>query len=83
MMIGQYPDLGAALDPRLFEQPEAPELEFMAKTFDCGDPAPEVLVERDNQLTEWLNEGWQIDEHLVCGYLMTVVFSREKETEEA
>lgn len=82
MNIGQYPDLGNPFNLGLLDPQETPDLEFMTKSFDYGDPAPEILEERDKQITQWLNDGWQIDEHLSCGYIMTIVFSREKETEE-
>lgn len=83
MNIGQYPDLGAALNPALFgDLPDPPEYEFMAATLDYTDKSSAAILARDEQMTEWLNDGWQIDDHLVCPPLVTLYLSREKETEE-
>lgn len=83
MNIGQFPGLGATLDPGLLDQLDPPEYEFMAATLDYTDTSSAGILARDEQMTEWLNEGWQIDDHLVCPPLVTLFMSREKEGEEA
>lgn len=57
------------------------ELEFKTATFAMGDAQVDAQV--DAQITEWLNDGWRIHDHMTCAPFVKIIFHREKETTES
>ena len=62
-----------------FNEPE-PELEFEQFTFECISPT--LTIGAMKTVLNFLNEGWQIDDKIVCPPYVMIIFSREKETTE-
>ena len=66
-----------------FEDPE-PELEFYVMPFDFSPGQPDIDGYWSNaeQITRKLNDGWQIDDKIICPPFVMIIFSREKETQD-
>ena len=57
------------------EEPEV-DLEFIALTVKVSD---DERSSPDGKITQMLNEGWQLDDKIICRPFVTLIFSREKE----
>jgi len=66
---------------------ESPELEFKVMDFSMAPPQSFGMVknqtERNQEIEALLNDGWQIDEKIICPPYVMIIFSREKETNES
>jgi hypothetical protein len=56
-----------------------PNLEFDVKTFELHR---DVARANDAGMRDLLNNGWWLTDKIICPPFVTVIFSREKETEE-
>ncbi len=69
-----------AIDLEL-EEPEV-DLEFKAQTFRFMDGGQFSNDVNDQNVTDLLNIGWQIDDKIVCPPFAMLILSREKEEKE-
>jgi len=67
-----------------FNEPEPPEFEFDVISFvaphNIAQITDEDIKNLNDRLRGFLNDGWQIIEKIVCPPLVTIIFSRLKET---
>ena len=54
------------------------EWEHKASTFDTAAPQ----LQMDRYIEQMLDDGWNLFSDIVCGSLVTLVFSREKKAED-
>lgn len=66
-----------------FEEPEV-DLEFKTRVYVFSvigqpDDVTTDLAEQAQEIEAYCNDGWQIDDKIICPPVVVVIFSREKE----
>lgn len=72
------------IDPILFEDPgPGPDLEFHVMVFAVPEAIESIFADDLKKCTDeiqsYLNDGWDIDDKIICPPVVWLVFSREKE----